>query len=256
MRDAIAQSCNIYFFRLAEATELDPMAKVAMEFGLGTKTGIGVNPEASGRIPTRNWYSLHFPHARYVPGYALNTAIGQGDVTVTPLQLAFAYAAIGNGGTLYQPQLVRAIETSEHDVVQEFPPRIRRRVNIRPENLARVEQGLYDVVNTENGTANPARDPTLDIAGKTGTAQVGHHTRRTTTTSGSPPGVSSTHAWFAAFSPSKAPEIAVVGAGRAWRSGPEVAHVAIETIREYIDLRRVRRKNPDKKECKKLGAKP
>ena len=87
---------------------------------------------------------------------------------MTPLQLALAYAALGNGGTLYQPQVVRAVETSDGAVVQEFPPRIRRQVDVHPENLRRVTDALYDVVNDPNGTAYPARDPSLDVAGKTG----------------------------------------------------------------------------------------
>ena len=107
-------------------------------------------------------------------GFTLNMAIGEGDVTVTPLQLALAYAALANGGTLYQPQVVRAVETSDGAVVQEFPPRIRRQVTVQPENLRCVTDALYDVVNDPSGTAYPARDPPLDVAGKTGTAQTGY----------------------------------------------------------------------------------
>jgi penicillin-binding protein 2 len=236
MKEAIAESCNVYFFRLAEATGMDAMAKVATDFGMGQRTGIGVNPEASGRIPTRAWYTLRY-HAHYFrKGFTLHAAIGEGDVIVTPLQLALAYATIGNGGTLYQPQIVRAVETSDGSVMQEFPPRVRRQVNISPESFARVHQGLHDVVNDMRGTAFPVRDSTLDISGKTGTAQTGHITR-----ADEDPKIAwwrtRDHAWFAAFSPSKAPEIAVVVLVEHGDSGPKhAAPVAMQVIRDYHRL--------------------
>jgi penicillin-binding protein 2 len=263
MREAIAQSCNIYFYHVGEATGLDAMAKVAMDFGLGQKTGIGVNPEAQGRIPTRNWYSIHFPHARYLPGYALNMAIGQGEVTVTPLQLAFGYAAIANGGTLYQPQLVRAVETATapRAVVQEFPPRIRRHVNVKPENLAKILQGMYDCVNTPDGTGYAAREPAFDISGKSGTAQTGHHARAEDEDQHVSAWRAQPHAWFSAFAPSKSPEIAVTVLVEHGESGPKAAApVAIHAIKTYYELRECR-KNPGTKGCSKAvsrtaGARP
>jgi penicillin-binding protein 2 len=247
LRAAIARSCNIFFFRVAESVTLDPMAKVAMDFGLGARTGIGVNPEAPGRIPTRAWYTMRY-HAQYFrKGFTLNAAIGQGDVTVTPLQLALAYAALGNGGTLYQPQIVRGIETADGSVVQEFPPRIRRQVSAKPENLARIANALYDVVNDPKGTAFEVRDPALDVAGKTGTAQTGHIAKEN-----EDPKLtwyrSRNHAWFAAFSPSKAPEIAVVVLVEHGDSGPTVAApVAIQVVREYNRIQATRAGRPPPK---------
>jgi penicillin-binding protein 2 len=87
-----------------------------------------VNPEARGRMPTRAWYTRRYKEA-FRGGFTLLSAIGQGASTVTVLQLALAYAALANGGTLYQPQVVRSIETSDGTVVQEFPPRVRRMVS-------------------------------------------------------------------------------------------------------------------------------
>ena len=117
------------------AVGMDRIAKVAMDFGLGQKTGVGVNPEAAGRIPTHAWTTLHHK-GQFRVGYTLNLAIGQGAASVSVVQLALAYAALANGGTLYQPQLVRAVETSNGTVVQEFSPRVRRQIEIRPENAA------------------------------------------------------------------------------------------------------------------------
>jgi penicillin-binding protein 2 len=243
LNQAIARSCNVYFFHLAETVGMDRIARVAQAFGLGEKTGLGINPEAPGRIPTRSWYALRY-RGQFRVGFTLNMAIGEGDVTVTPLQLATAYAAIANGGTLYQPQVVRAVETSDGTVVQEFPPRIRRQVPVNPDNLRRITDALYDVVNEPTGTAYPARDPTLDVAGKTGTAQTGYIMKKD-----EDPKMgwflSQNHAWFSSFAPAHNPEIAVTVLVEHGGSGPEVAvPVAMQIVHEYERLEAVRSGRP------------
>ena len=243
LREAISRSCNVYFFHLAETVGMDRIAQVAQSFGLGQKTGLGVNPEAPGRIPTRSWYALRY-RGQFRVGFTLNMAIGEGDVTVTPLQLATAYAALANGGTLYQPQVVRAVETSDGTVVQEFPPRIRRQISIAPDNLRRVTEALFDVVNDPNGTAYPARDPSLDVAGKTGTAQTGYVAKKE-----DDPKLgwflSQNHAWFSAIAPARSPEIVVSVLVEHGGSGPEVAvPVAMQIVREYERLKSLRLGHP------------
>jgi penicillin-binding protein 2 len=234
LHEAIVQSCNVYFWHLAEVVGMDRIAKVAMDFGLGQKTGVGVNPEAGGRIPTHGWTTLHHK-GQFRLGYTLNFAIGQGATTVTVLQLALAYAALANGGTLYQPQIVRAVETSDGTIVQDFPPRVRRTVSVRPENLALVDDALKGVVTEEGGTAYKERLNDVDMAGKTGTAQTSHVSRGT-----DPSKIwyfNRDHAWFAGFAPAKSPEIAIVvliehgGAG-----GRNAAPVAMQVAREYQKL--------------------
>jgi penicillin-binding protein 2 len=235
MRQAIARSCNVYFLHLAETVGMDRIARIAQAFGLGEKTGLGINPEAPGRIPTRAWYSLRY-HGQFRMGFTLNMAIGEGDDTVTPLQLALAYAALANGGTLYQPQVVRAVETSDGAVVQEFPARVRRQIQLQPDSLRQVTEALYDVVNDPNGTAYPAHDPLLDIAGKTGTAQTGHIAKKE-----DEPKLtwflSQDHAWFASFAPAHSPEIAMAVLVEHGGSGPGVAvPVAMQIAHEYERL--------------------
>lgn len=237
LHEAIAESCNVYFYRLATdyGTGMDYIAEMAQRFGLGSKTGVGVNAEASGRMPTRAWMTLR-NRGQFRQGFTLNAAIGQGATTVTVLQLALAYAALANGGTLFQPQIVRAVETSAGSVVQEFTPRVRRQIDLRPENLAFVQKALVAGVNEVGGTASKYRIEGVDVAGKTGTAQVSHHVTR---------GIEAErvwyfnreHAWFAAYSPTKSPEVAVVvlvehgGAG-----GKHAAPIAFEVIKAYHDL--------------------
>ncbi|WP_394842566.1 penicillin-binding protein 2 [Pendulispora brunnea] len=243
MREAIGESCNIYFFKLAQAVGMDRMANIAHEFGLGVRTGIGVNPEAAGRIPTRSWYALRY-RGQYRIGFALNTAIGQGDTAVTPLQLGLAYAALANGGTLYLPQIVRTVEASDGSVEQDFPPRVRQKVKIAPENLQRVTDSLWSVVNDPKGTAYAVRDDFLEVSGKTGTAQ--NEVRK-------PPEddpkrawyYQKDHAWFVSYYPSRAPEIAVVVLVEHGGAGPTIAApIAINIIRDYARINAARAGRP------------
>ncbi len=205
MQQAIAESCNVYFYRLAAeyGVGMDVIAEMGQRYGLGARTGLGINAEAGGRMPTRAWMTLR-NKGQFRLGFGLNAAIGQGATTVTVLQLALAYAALANGGTLYQPQIVRAVETSAGTVVQEFPPRVRRQIDIRPENLSLVHRAMVAGVNEEGGTAFKARVAGVEMAGKTGTAQVSHQLTR---------GVEAEkvwyfnreHAWFAGYSPARSP---------------------------------------------------
>jgi penicillin-binding protein 2 len=257
LQTAIARSCNVYFFHLAETVGMDRIARVAQAFGLGDKTGLAINPEAPGRIPTRSWYALRY-RGQFRVGFTLNMAIGEGDVTVTPLQLATAYSALANGGTLYQPQIVRAVETSDGAVVQEFPPRIRRQVPMAPENIRFVADALYDVVNDPTGTAYPARDPSLDVAGKTGTAQTGYVVKKEDDAKMAWY-LSQNHAWFSAFAPAHNPEIVATVLVEHGGSGPEVAvPVAMQIIHEYERLQAVRSGHPPsaKSPPGKMGPRP
>ena len=167
-------------------------------------------------------------------------AIGQGAATVTVLQLALAYAALANGGTLFQPQVVRSIETSDGTIVQGFPPRVRRVVKVDPEYLAMIQSGLRGVVQERKGTAYKEAIEDVDMAGKTGTAQVSHVTPR-----GVDPGkvwyFNRDHAWFAGYAPSRAPEIAIVvliehGGG----GGKNAVPVAMRVVRDWQKLKEQR----------------
>ncbi len=210
LRAAIVQSCNVYFYRLAEQIGIDRLAAISRDFGFGAVSGLGINTEASGFIPTRDWYKKRHGD-RYRLGFTLNEIIGQGNTKVTLMQLAMAYAAIANGGTLYVPQIVQAVEGPDGSVIEEFEPRVRRRVELQPEHLALVIDAMYGVINDPNGTAFDERiQGGVPVAGKTGTAQVAKRSL--------PPGEDPkrawyyrrSHAWFAGFAPADAPEIVIV----------------------------------------------
>jgi penicillin-binding protein 2 len=233
LRESLVQSCNVYFYRLAEQVGLDRLARVAEDFGLGRRTGVGINTEAPGFIPTRSWYER--VGRRFRLGYTLNTAIGQGDVKTTLIQLAMAYGAIANGGTLYVPQLVERVTGPDGSLVEDFEPRVRRRVHVDQEHLALVIDGLYGAVNDPTGTAFAARvEDGVPVAGKTGTAQVARRARP-----GEDPRrawyYNRAHAWFAGFAPAEEPQYAIVvlvehgGAG-----GQQAAPIAINVLQEYL----------------------
>ncbi len=239
LHQAIVQSCNSYFYDLGARINIDRLAAIGFDFGFGVKTGIGVNPEARGRMPTRGWYTRRYKEA-FRGGFTLLSSIGQGATTVSVLQLALAYAALANGGTLYQPQVVRSIETSDGTVVQEFPPRVRRIVDLDAQQLAMVKSALEGVVSERTGTAYGERIEGVDMAGKTGTAQVSHVTPR-----GVDPDkvwyFNRDHAWFSGYAPARSPEIAIVvlvehGGG----GGKNAVPIAMRVVREWERLKEKR----------------
>ena len=236
LHSAIVQSCNTYFYELGSRISIDRLASIGLDFGFGVRTGVGVNPEARGRMPTRGWYTRRYKEA-FRGGFTVLSAIGQGATTVTVLQLALAYAALANGGTVYQPQVVRSIETSDGTVIQEFPPRVRRIVDLDPSHLAMIKSAMQGVTSEKHGTGYGGRIPGVDLAGKTGTAQVSHVTPRSV----DPDRewyFNRDHAWFAGYSPAASPEVAIVvliehGGG----GGKNAVPVAMRVVRDWEKLK-------------------
>ncbi len=239
MRNAVVQSCNVYFYKLAEQVGLDRLARFSNDFGLGSVTGIGINTEASGFVPTRDWYKKQHGD-QYRLGFTLNAAIGQGNTRVTLMQLAMVYAAIANGGTLYVPQLVSSVDAPDGKPIETFAPRVRRRVGIDQEHLAYVIDGMFGAVNDPNGTAYEARvENGVPVAGKTGTAEVAKRKLR--------PGEDPkrlwyyrrSHAWFAGFAPADDPELAVVVlVEHGGHGGKHAAPIATRILQEALGEKR------------------
>jgi len=228
--EAIAASCDVYFYKVGEKLGIDTLAEYARFFGLGERTGIGLNNESAGTVPTRDWHSRRSKEG-FQGGFTLSTAIGQGDVKTTPLQMTMLYAAIANGGTLYYPQIVDRIETADGNTIFTYPKRIRSKLPFKPETLRIIKSGLDMVLNSEMGTAYDYRLPNLNVAGKTGTAQV--ISKRVSASS-----VEfkyRDHAWFSAFAPIDDPQIAITvflehgGSGSA-----NAAPIAMEVLDRYF----------------------
>jgi penicillin-binding protein 2 len=228
----IVQSCNIYFYHMAERVGMDRMARYARDFGLGSPTGLGLNAEQGGFIPTKAWYNKYMPDGFRI-GHTLNSGVGQGNVTVTPLQLAMVYATIANGGKLYLPQIVDRIETADGKAVQTFPPQIRRRVQVSSKTLEIIRRALEGVINNPLGTAYDARIEGVDAAGKTGTAQVTKRGRASRSRKEWRRFMD--HAWFASYSPTVDPEIVTVVLVEHGGSAAKVAApAAMKIIRDYF----------------------
>lgn len=169
---AITRSCDVFFYRVAQKLKsVDDISKWAVHLGLGKKTSINLAREVAGLMPTEAWKQKRY-NQPWNPGETLSVAIGQSYVLVTALQLANMYAAIGNGGHLYRPYLVKEIESYEGQVIQEFKPELFDRTELSPNVIELVKQGLWGVINSPQGTAFAQRLPGMDFVGKTGTVQV------------------------------------------------------------------------------------
>jgi len=235
---AMQWSCDTYFYKVSDVLGIDPIAAVGKELGLGAVTNFNVAAEVAGVMPDSAYHNRVTPGG-YTKGMALNTAIGQGDVNVTPLQLAVVYAAIGNGGHVFQPQVVERIETPDGRVIEAFEPKVMREVEILPEQKKIIVDALSAVVNEPGGTAFRSRLGEVEVAGKTGTAQVA----RLGATRLKKEQMSyweRDHAWFASFAPASDPEIAVVSLNEhGGHGGSDAAPAAMAIIKKYFELKRL-----------------
>jgi len=190
---ALAQSCNTWFYQVGLKLGADPIIEWAHALGLGRRTGIPLAAEAGGNIPTDD-YMLKVHRRKILQGDVANISIGQGDILVTPLQMAQAMGVIAAGGTFHQTRLVKQIQSIDNRVVSAYPDRVRAELNISDENLADINKGLVMV--TTHGTGTGRRAATVKgvkVAGKTGTAQWGPVSKRRNA------------AWFTGFAPADRP---------------------------------------------------
>jgi len=212
---ALAYSCDVYFYQIGggyEPTEyeglgLERMAKYAEMFGLGAPTGLDLPGELGGLVPNKKWKRLNYAET-WLTGDTYNMSIGQGFVLATPLQMVNAYAAIGNGGTLYQPYLVKEILDADDNVVKTIEPEVIRQLDVDPQFIQLIQQGLRAVVEWDQGTAHENFDvPGIAAAGKTGTAEYCDEYPQCLDRDGR---VKTSHAWFTSYAPAYNPEIATV----------------------------------------------
>ncbi|MBI5582989.1 MAG: penicillin-binding protein 2 [Deltaproteobacteria bacterium] len=202
LHKAIVQSCDVYFYQVGQRLGVDRLARYAQLFGLGRATGISLPHEKKGLIPTSAWKLNRFK-VPWQPGETLSIAIGQGYDLVTPLQMAVLMAAVANGGTVYQPLLVKRLVSPQGTVLKELQPIVTSKAGLNSEALRLVRAGLSGVVNEPGGTGGACRLPGILAAGKTGTAQVVTLGKKALS------GSSRDHAWFVAYAPVENPEIAV-----------------------------------------------
>jgi penicillin-binding protein 2 len=229
---AIQHSCNIYFWTLAERIGIDRIAEVARNFGFGTPTNLGLNGDAGGRIPTKAWYEQH---TRYKVGFATNAATGQGDVEVTVLQMAMAYAALANGGKVYVPQVVERVETSGGRQIVHYQPKVSRDVPVTAETMEVWRRGMWKVTNERGGSAFDHGVVTVtQVMGKTGTAEIRTRNKKKSEDERDIENYTPTrsHAWFAGWAPAEDPELAIVVFVEHGGSGGRVAWPIAKSILE------------------------
>jgi penicillin-binding protein 2 len=230
MRRALEQSCNVYHYTIGNMLGVDKIHKWATLLGLGEKTGIDLPNEVEGLVPSTEWKRRRY-NEKWYAGETISVSIGQGQVSITPISLAVMMSTVANGGTRYVPHLLKAIdEGNGWKPVQPPPPK--SRVQMKPETVAAVHDGLYLVVNGA-GTGGRARVPGRDVSGKTGTAQV-------ISLQGGRKAAGRTdrdlrdHGWFVFFAPRDNPEIAGVIFGEHNEHGATSAPVAKHVIETYF----------------------
>jgi len=184
-----AHSSDTFFFQVAAMLGIDRLAYWASQYGFGAKTGIDLPGEVAGSIPTNQWKLDTLGEPIY-PGEVYQAGIGQGYDVVTPIQLINAYAALANGGTLYQPQLVHDVKDASGNVVQPFAPKVIRKLDVPASVLETMRQAARNVVLVRH-TYNLVDLPIV-VAGKSGTAEFGLKDSK---------GRLPFHSWFVAFVP-------------------------------------------------------
>jgi penicillin-binding protein 2 len=233
LREAIAESCDIYFYDLGHRMGIDLMHEYGVQFGLGSRTGIDMPGERPGIWPSRQW-KRQDRRLPWFPGDNLNTSIGQGYVLATPLQLAVMTATIATRGEQLKPRLVAQVgdTPTQREVVHQ--------VNIAPQHWDYVFNAMRDVVHGPHGTARViAKDLAYDIAGKTGTAQVVGIAQGEEYNAEELEERHRDHALFVAFAPVKNPKIAVAvmvenGEHGSSTAGP-VAHAVLDAYMAGVD---------------------
>lgn len=227
IKGGFANSSDTFFYQMAARLGMDRLAYWAHQLGFGAKTGIDLPGEAAGIVPTSRWKQDTFGQAIF-PGEVLQAGIGQGYDVVTPLQLLNAYAALANGGRLYQPQVVREIVDADDNIIRPFQPKLIRKVKISATNLRIMRLAAREVV-TIRHTYNLVELPIV-VAGKTGTAEFGVRDAQ---------GRLPFHNWFVAFVPKHGdvarPDSQLAVIGFAYDSNT-VGNAATEMVKYYLQL--------------------
>ena len=194
-KEALTQSCNTWFYQVGLKIGAPPIIDYAHRLGLGKKTGIPVKSETEGNIPTDE-YMLRVHKRKIKNGDVANMAIGQGDILISPLQMAQAMEVLSQGGRFHQTRLVKQVQTIDNRVIAAYPDRIREEIPVTPDIDALMRKALVAVTSDGQGTAHGAQVKGIKVAGKTGTAQWGPTEKQRTA------------AWFAGFIPAEDPQYA------------------------------------------------
>jgi penicillin-binding protein 2 len=246
----IYQSCDVFFYTLAERLGIEKIAKWATAMGLGKKTGIDLPNEVTGIMPSEEWKQRTF-HQKWYAGEVISVGIGQGAVAVSPIQLARTIGGITMGGTFYRPHVVNpeqmpALYKNAANSTSAMPEVVH--VPIDPQNWITITNAMAGVVNAaspsepEGGTAPSAHILGVDFAGKTGSAQVVSNAFRKS--KGGAAKQFADNSWFVGVTPRRNPEIVVAVLFEGGEHGKLAARMAAQIVRAYVEKQRRLRNDP------------
>jgi len=230
---AIYQSCDVFFYTLAEKLGIARIAQYATMFGLGQKTGIDLPQEVSGVMPSEEWKIRNFKQKWYA-GETISVGIGQGAVAVTPIQLARAIGAIASGGVLVTPHVTNPADLPANVVPAAASPQPTR-IPIDPKNWEIITDAMANVP-TPLGTAGSAHLQGIDFAGKTGSAQTVSNALKAKTANGK--SKYKDNAWFVGVTPRRNPEIVVAVLFEGGEHGQFAARIAAQVVKAYVEKQR------------------
>ncbi len=248
LHKAIVQSCDVYFYTLGKMLGIDKLAYFAKQLGLGARTGIDLPSEDPGLVPSPEWVERVFKR-KWWAGETISVATGQGALEATPLQLAEMLSAVVSGGRFHRPHLV--FENELEALGQEPRSDGERDFPLSGSTVQAVTQGLWGVVN-EGGTGASAHVAGLDIAGKTGTAQVVSVNLKQSAHNGA----YRNNAWFVGYAPFNNPEIVVAALVMHGEESSVAAPVARDVIKAYFDDRAARPAEPELAQTQALLRRP
>lgn len=235
---ALQHSCNYFFYETGDRMGIDNLAKYALHFGLGKKTGIELPNEKEGAVASRETYAKIRNNGRIGPGDVLNAAIGQGDNNFTPMQIAKYISSIANGGTVVKPTIVKSIlnsdgsEVSKEEIENYTNEKVGYQntddgITISPESITVAKEGMRMAASEAGGTAyNIFKGFNQEVAGKTGSAEAGKDKN----------GNDLVNAWFVCFAPYEKPEVAVVVMIENGGHGNYAAEVARDVLTQYFGM--------------------
>ncbi len=230
---AIYQSCDVFFYTLAEKLGIDRIAKYATLFGLGQKTGIDLPQEVSGVMPSEEWKVRNFKQKWYA-GETISVGIGQGAVAVTPMQLARAIGAIASGGLLVRPHVTNPSDLPANVIpATDAPSQVR--IPIDPANWEIITDAMSNVP-TPLGTAGSAHLQGIDFAGKTGSSQTVSNAFKAKAANGK--SKYKDNAWFVGVTPRRNPEIVVAVLFEGGEHGQFAARIAAQVVKAYVEKQR------------------
>jgi penicillin-binding protein 2 len=237
---AIYQSCDVFFYTLAQKLGIEKIAKYAHELGLGQKTGIDLYQEASGIVPSEEWKAKVFKQ-KWFAGEVISVGIGQGALTTTPVQLARAIGAVTSDGRLVRPHVAFPDELPRQYMEVANRDREVQKIDLDPQNWITITNAMARVVN-EGGSAPSAHLPGIDFAGKTGSAQLISLAKRKAL--GAKGNQFKQNGWFVGVTPRRNPDIVVAILFEGGEHGRLAARLVAPIIKTFVDKqRRVRHDN-------------